>query len=81
VVAQNSDGLHADLCALGAKTYTRFLWATLWITMFTSRQTRANAGVAGGASELTSGPIDRLIDKAAKRLMQRKASRLMTRAA
>ncbi|WP_293468297.1 hypothetical protein, partial [Polaromonas sp.] len=38
------------------KTYPCFLCATLWITMFTSRQTRANASFAGAASELTSGP-------------------------
>jgi hypothetical protein len=38
------------------KTYPRFLCATLWITMFTSRQTRANAGFAGAAFELTSEP-------------------------
>jgi hypothetical protein len=31
--------------------------------MFTSRQTRANAGFAGDASELTSGP-DRFIHEA-----------------
>jgi len=38
------------------KTYPRFLCATLWITMFTSRQTRASAGFADIACGLTSGP-------------------------
>ena len=36
------------------KTYPRRLWGTLWIRMFTSRQSGANAGFEGAARELTS---------------------------
>jgi hypothetical protein len=54
VLAQNLQVWRPDFCAKVTRTYPRFLWATLWITMFTSRQTRANAGVAGSASELIS---------------------------
>jgi hypothetical protein len=34
--------------------YPRFLWATLWITMFTSRQKPAPIGLRADARELTS---------------------------
>jgi hypothetical protein len=30
-------------------SYPRFLWVTLWITMFTSRPSRASAGLVRGA--------------------------------
>lgn len=43
-------------CSRFAPAYPHFLWITLWITLFKSRQTRASTGLAGDAQKLINPP-------------------------
>jgi hypothetical protein len=54
VIAKFIEDLCPCMLQLQQSGYPRFLWVTLWITMFTNGQSRASGGFAPGASQIVN---------------------------